>query len=352
MAPTMMKQRSGTMFSTTSSLGLAIVTVATMTGHVQSIQNDFEWQVAKKYQKDSTQLAWKVKESSMVGDVARMVSSDYCVSINSYCANYKCCGGLVCEPVYWDGQLQPLCVVPDASQFKGDACYGDEHICYFHYQCCSGTCVDDDGDKVFTCETNPDHPYADDGLEAGVLTTTESTTTTKQRVLYVPPPPNDDLHLEVHFGKVDSHVPFAAIGVLVAAVAFVVIFGFVAAVKFNNRRDEHADVVMRNSADSSNDCSMVGSNRYNGWLFDGDETSDSSATEVVTVGGYQIVPGSDVVVEGPPVPDRDYSPDGDGIIGFENGRIIPGTPPRPQVDYVVDSCYSYGTPSRPSVDYN
>lgn len=239
--------------------------------------------------------AWQVNK---IGAMVSEFSRDVCTPINVYCANAKCCSGLVCEPVLdGSGVLQPLCAVPDASQMDGNACYDDEHICYFHHQCCSGRCIDDDGDTIFTCEVNASNPHRKPFMPRGDTGTKKS----------------------VHYGPVDDHIPTVAIILLVVGV--VGVLGAVVHKVTRKHLDQWNEAVDKIPPTAWNGGTVAVENRYNGWYFDGGELSEKAE-----IGGYQAVPGSDEL-EGPPVPPRDYSDDADAFTD------IATTPPRPAVDY-------------------
>lgn len=266
------------------------------------------WQLSSKYfadatQLDSSNLAWRVKQPV----VAAQTSEDYCTPINHNCANSRCCSGLVCEPAVWDGTFQPLCGVPDASQVDPSVCYEDDHICYFSYQCCSGHCIDEDGDTIFTCESN--NPSTEGPSDRG-RGPGEGEQDSESR--------------SVHYGEVNDHIPGVAVGlVVVVFVGLLVLAGLKFARQSGNHWDEPVDKIPSEAWSGSR-------NNYIGWSFDsadlGDDDCDGSV-EVVTVGGYQIVPGDDT--EKPLVPDRDY----DGDAGDDFMEVSTATPPRPDVDY-------------------
>jgi len=231
-----------------------------------------------------------------------------CHSIGVYCGRgSKCCNGLVCEPVASrvTGDFAPRCAVPDASTMDSNACYLQQHICYFHNQCCSGKCEDLDADHIFECTPNSTSSWN---------------------------PINQAKEEEVvDWGQVDDTVPLLAIVLIViGSVVMVAVIVGVVTRYVRKHQIEYQNLGVDEIPSSGWIDNTTGGKYLLGWH---DELiHDYKPTESIDM----------TVLGGPPLPPRDYDEpqstvplhsnfDADESCQFTN--VDQSTPVRPSVDY-------------------
>lgn len=235
-------------------------------------------------------------------------ASNTCKKIGVYCGGSKCCKGLVCEPVMGSsGQITPRCGVPDPSTMDGNACYDNDHVCFFHNQCCSGHCEDLDADHIFECTpkknmSNP-KPYNPDPYDPYYY--------------YEDPDTVTDLE-NVHWNSVDSTIPMLAI-MIGSLVLFIVVVMVVIAI-YRRRRVEYQSLGVDEIPSEGWSNNNVGGKYHLGWH---DELIHEYSTDNTTE------------TSGPPLPPRDYVADQsvalDESSQFTN--VAHSTPVRPIVDF-------------------